>query len=107
MVDNGKPVPGLYVAGWIKRGPSGIIGTNKPDSIATIKALLADLASLEPCPKREKQSVQTHLSNKSIKVVDYDAWKKIDAAEIARGEEKGKPREKFVTVDWMLAAAGL
>jgi ferredoxin--NADP+ reductase len=107
VVDDGKPVAGLYAAGWIKRGPSGIIGTNKPDSIATIKALLADLPSLEPCPKREKESVLAHLSKKSIKFVDYDAWKQIDAAEIARGEEKGKPREKFVTVDEMLAAAGL
>jgi len=107
VVDNGKPVPGLYAAGWIKRGPSGIIGTNKPDSIATVKALLADMPSLEPCPKREKESVMAHLSSKGVKVVDYDAWKKIDAAEIARGEAKGKPREKFVTIDGMLAAAGL
>jgi ferredoxin--NADP+ reductase len=107
VVDDGKPVPGLYAAGWIKRGPSGIIGTNKPDSIATIKALLADLPSLNPCPRREKESVMAHLSSKGVKFVDYDAWKKIDAAEVTRGEEKGKPREKFVTVDEMLAAAGL
>ncbi|MCK5408124.1 MAG: NADP oxidoreductase, partial [Candidatus Krumholzibacteria bacterium] len=107
VVEDGKPITGLYAAGWIKRGPSGIIGTNKPDSIATVKALLADMPSLEPSPKREKESVMAHLSSKGVKFVDYDAWKKIDAAEIARGEAKGKPREKFVTVDGMLAAAGL
>jgi ferredoxin--NADP+ reductase len=107
VIDDDQPVAGLYAAGWIKRGPSGIIGTNKPDSIATVKALLADMTSLEPCPNRDKGSVLEHLAEKGVKVVDYDAWKKIDAAEIAKGEEKDKPREKFVTVDEMLVAAGL
>jgi len=106
VVDGDNPVPGLYTSGWIKRGPSGIIGTNKPDSIATVKALLADLPALEPCPNRDSQALREQLASKGVKVVDYDMWKKIDTAEIALGEPKGKPREKFVTVDDMLAAAG-
>jgi ferredoxin--NADP+ reductase len=107
ITDDGKPVPGLYAAGWIKRGPSGIIGTNKPCSIETARNLLADLPSLEPCPERDSQELLDGFAEKGIKVVDYSAWQKIDAAEIARGEAKGKPREKFVTVEDMLEAADL
>ncbi len=107
ITDDGKPVPGLYAAGWIKRGPSGIIGTNKPCSIETVKNLLADLPSLEPCSERDVQQLLDDLAGKGVKVVDYAAWRKIDAAEIARGQAKGKPREKFVTVDDMLKAADL
>jgi ferredoxin--NADP+ reductase len=104
---DGPPVPGLYTAGWIKRGPSGIIGTNKPCSIATVKNLIADLPSITPCPNRDSRQLLELLAGKGVKVVDYDAWKKIDAAEVERGEAKGKPREKFVTVDDMLSAAGV
>jgi ferredoxin--NADP+ reductase len=107
VTDGGKPVPGLYVAGWIKRGPSGIIGTNKPCSIATVKNLLADLPTLTPCPNRDRGAIREFLADKGLKVVDNDAWQKIDAAEIERGKEKGKPREKFVTVDELLSNAGL
>jgi ferredoxin--NADP+ reductase len=107
VTDNGKPVPGLYTAGWIKRGPSGIIGTNKPCSIETVKNLLEDLPSLESCPKRDSGKLLAMLADRGIKVINYEMWQKIDAAEIERGEAKGKPREKFVTVDEMLAAAGV
>jgi len=107
VTDGGKPVEGLYTAGWIKRGPSGIIGTNKPCSIATVANLVADLPTLSPCPNPDRESVRECLAQKGIKVVDYDAWKKIDTAEIERGATKGKPRDKFVTVDDMLAVAGL
>jgi ferredoxin--NADP+ reductase len=107
VTDGEITVPGLYVAGWIKRGPSGIIGTNKPCSIATVSNLLADLPTLPPCPRRDRKDVLDYLSGKGIKVVDYESWRKIDAAEMARGKEVGKPREKFVTVDEMLAIAGL
>jgi ferredoxin--NADP+ reductase len=107
VVEDEKPVPGLYAAGWIKRGPSGIIGTNKPCSIATVKTLLADLPALSPCASPDRQAVTDFLAQKGIKVVDYIAWGSIDAAEIERGKPKGKPREKFVTVEELLGAAGL
>jgi ferredoxin--NADP+ reductase len=106
VVDGGKPIPGLYTAGWIKRGPSGLIGSNKPCSIETVKSLLADLPELEPCPDRDGRSLLDYLSRNGVKVVDYDTWKKIDAAEIDRGKAEGKPREKFVNVNDMLAAVG-
>jgi ferredoxin--NADP+ reductase len=106
VAEDGKPVPGLYAAGWIKRGPSGLIGSNKPCSIETVKSLLADLPALEPCPNRDSRPLLEHLSRNGIRVVDYDTWKKIDAAEIDRGKAEGKPRVKFVNVDEMLAAVG-
>jgi len=107
VMDGDSPVPGIYAAGWIKRGPSGIIGTNKPCSIATVKNLVADLPTLTPCPNRDRGAVREFLADNGIKVVDYDSWRKIDAAEVKRGKEAGKPREKFVTVDEMLSTAGL
>ncbi len=102
ITDQGKIVPGLYAAGWIKRGPSGVIGTNKPDSEETVKNLLADTSSLPLCPVPGTQAVLNFLKNKNIKAVSFADWKKIDAAEIARGKAAGKPREKFVKTDEML-----
>jgi ferredoxin--NADP+ reductase len=107
VTEGDNPIPGLYAAGWIKRGPSGIIGTNKPCSIETVKNLLADIPTLTPCPNRDPGAIREFLADKGIKVVDYDSWRKIDAAEVKRGAEVGKPREKFVTVDEMLSTAGL
>ena len=107
IVDGEAPVAGLYAAGWIKRGPSGIIGTNKPDSIATVKEVLADLPGLRPCEKPDSDAVRDLLRSRGVSVIGYEDWRKIDAAEIKRGEAVGKPREKFVTVQEMLAAAGL
>lgn len=107
VVDDGKPIAGLYTAGWIKRGPLGLIGSNKPCSIETVKNLLADLPALEPCPNRDGQPLLDHLSRNGIRVIDYDTWKKIDAVEIDRGKAEGKPREKIVNVNDMFAAVGL
>ena len=107
IVDGDAPIPGLYAAGWIKRGPSGVIGTNKPDSFETAKLLAEDVASLPPAENPSRDAVISTLRERNIKVVTYDDWKRIDAAEITRGEAVGKPREKFVTVDDMLKEAGL
>ena len=100
--ENGAVVPGLYAAGWIKRGPSGIIGTNKPDSHETSDCLLEDAASLTPCPNREDDAVVRLLEEKEIRFVSLDDWHQIDAAEIARGKVVGKPRERFTRIDEML-----
>ena len=100
------PIPGLYCAGWIKRGPSGVIGTNKPDAAATVEALLADIGSLEPCPEPDTDALREELRGHGVRVVSFADWRKIDAAEIARGESAGKPREKFPTVAEMLAVLG-
>jgi ferredoxin--NADP+ reductase len=103
IVENGAPLPGLYAAGWIKRGPSGIIGTNKPDSLETAQALLADAAALPPCPQPDSAAVRALLAGRGVRVVDFADWKKIDAAEIARGQAAGKPRERFTRIEEMLA----
>ena len=102
--DNGNPASGLYAVGWIKRGPSGVIGTNKPDSVATVQSLLQDLAKLTPCAKPDTQAVMNFLKGKGVKVVSFDDWKKIDLAEMERGRPLGKPREKFVKIEEMLTA---
>lgn len=102
ITNQGKVVPGLYAAGWIKRGPSGVIGTNKADSEETVKNLLSDTLSLPSCPQPDTQAVLIFLKSKNIRVVSFADWKKIDAAEIARGKILGKPREKFVKVEEML-----
>lgn len=95
---------GVYVVGWIKRGPTGVIGTNKPDSVATVKSLLADLPRLKPCLTPSSVRLKELLVQRGVQVVSFADWKLIDAAEIAAGEQIGKPREKFTSVSDMLAA---
>lgn len=100
---DGTPMAGLYVVGWIKRGPSGIIGTNKPDSVATVEHLLEDMrggALWSP----DSSGIETVLKAKGAKVVDFAAWLRIDAQEIERGAKIGRPRVKFTSVGEMLAA---
>ncbi len=103
VLEGERILPGLYVAGWIKRGPSGVIGTNKPCSAATVEVLLADLDRLEPCPSPDGPALAETLRDRGVRVVTFEDWKKIDAAEIAGGQAKGKPREKLTTVAEMLA----
>lgn len=104
IVDDGGAVKGLYAAGWIKRGPSGIIGTNKPDSQATVAALLEDAEALVPCEIRDSAPLLDLLNERGLRVVSFEDWKKIDQAEVQRGQKKGKPREKFPSTGEMLAA---
>jgi ferredoxin--NADP+ reductase len=106
IVQGEAVIPGLYVAGWIKRGPSGVIGTNKPCSHATVGSVLADLESLEPCRLPDSGGLAEALRARGARVVTFEDWKKIDAAEIARGQANSKPREKFTTVEEMLAVLG-
>lgn len=106
IIDRGEVVCGLYAAGWIKRGPSGVIGTNKPDSHETVESLLADLPSLPPCARPETEGLVELLRSRGVRVVRWQDWRRIDRAEIERGKTKGKPREKFVTIEEMLAVLG-
>ena len=100
---SGDPVAGLYCSGWIKRGPSGVIGTNRPDSAETVGNLLADLPRLQPCPTPSTDNVLELLSKRNVRAVSYADWQTIDAAEVERGAASGKPREKFTSVAEMLA----
>jgi len=103
ITNDGSVLPGVYCAGWIKRGPSGIIGTNRPDSVETVGSLLADLSTLEASEKTGGAGLRSLLEGKGVRVVSYEDWQKIDAAEVANGEAKGKPREKFTRIEDMLA----
>jgi ferredoxin--NADP+ reductase len=103
VIHDGQPVTGLYAAGWIKRGPSGIIGTNKPDAFETVKSLLADAPSLPRCAEPSRDALLAFLRERGARVVSYEDWRQIDAAEVERGKPLGKPREKFIRVEEMLS----
>jgi ferredoxin/flavodoxin---NADP+ reductase len=104
LASDGKPEPGIYVTGWIKRGPSGLIGTNRADSVETVESLLADFARLDCRPKPGVKGIVTLLDG-NVQVVNYAGWLRIDICERRRGEERGKPREKFTCVNDMLTIA--
>ena len=89
-----------YVVGWIKRGPSGVIGSNKKDSAATVDTLIADLAGVDPAGADE-DAVEWLLSRQPRLVTD-DHWKLIDAHERGAGESFGRPRVKLTSVAELL-----
>jgi ferredoxin--NADP+ reductase len=97
-------IPGLYVTGWIKRGPTGIIGTNRADSVATVSAVLADAAGL--CsgePRAGAEGLRRMLDSRGIRQVSFSDWKRVDEAEIRNGQPHAKPREKFTRIAEMLS----
>jgi ferredoxin--NADP+ reductase len=102
--ESGVPLPGLYCAGWIKRGPTGVIGTNKKDATETVEHLLAD-ARAGLLPARGDGALDTLLDERGRNVVMYAGWEAIDALERSRGEPHGRPRIKLCTWDDLLAAA--
>jgi len=105
IMDGDTVMPGLYVSGWIKRGPTGIIGTNRADSVETVGSLLQDIETLgSGFTKGGGQAAAEFLRQKGVRFVTYEDWKKIDRAEIARGEPLGKPREKYTSTQEMLDA---
>ena len=103
-----EPVVGEYTAGWIKRGPSGVIGTNKPDAVETAECMLSDLAAgktLSPAHP-DIEAVVKLIQSRKPTYVSYDDWLKLDNLETAAGEAQGRPRVKFTRVDDMLKALG-
>jgi ferredoxin--NADP+ reductase len=102
--EHGEPIPGLYCAGWIKRGPTGVIGTNKKDATETVERFLED-ARAHRLPERSDVTVDEVLAARAVDVVMYPGWEAIDAIERARGEEQGRPRVKLSSWDELLAAA--
>ena len=103
--ESGEPIPGLYVAGWIKRGPTGVIGTNKKDATETVDLLLEDArAGLLPRPA-EGAGLDGLLAARGVEAVMYAGWEAIDALERARGEPQGRPRIKLCSWDELLSAA--
>jgi ferredoxin--NADP+ reductase len=99
--DEGRILPGLYCVGWARRGPSGTIGTNRPDGFAIIEKVAADIGG--GSGKRGRAGFDTLAENRNLDVVTFRDWKKIEAAEEARARA-GAPREKFVDVGDMIRA---
>jgi ferredoxin--NADP+ reductase len=106
---DGLPLPGLYCAGWIKRGPTGVIGTNKKDATETVELLLEDAREgrLPERPGISAAAVGELLEERGVGCVLYADWAAIDELERRRGEEQGRPRVKLCTWDDLLAAAGI
>lgn len=102
------PQPGLYVAGWIKRGPSGVIGTNKPDAVETVGAMLEDLAAgAVPTPAQPGADAAERLvRGRQPRVVSFADWQRLDRIESERGKAQGRPRVKLTSTEEMLAALG-
>lgn len=103
--NTGESVGGEYVVGWIKRGPSGIIGTNKPDAVATVNAMVEDLATLPgiDAAQRDPALVEALLHERKPDYVNWPQWKTLDTHEVGRGADQGRPRVKVTSVDEMLA----
>jgi ferredoxin/flavodoxin---NADP+ reductase len=97
---------GTYVAGWIKRGPTGFIGTNKSCALETVQHLVDDFnAGLLPPPTTKPAALDQLVRTRQPEVVDAAGWWAIDAAENERGSADGRPRDKFTDIAEMLAAA--
>lgn len=95
-----------YVVGWIKRGPVGVIGTNKSDSQETVDTLLADLATAELRDAPDVAALEEWLLGHRPHIVSQSDWLTIDSHERATGEPQGRPRVKLETVPDLLAATG-
>jgi ferredoxin--NADP+ reductase len=102
--EGGRVAPGVYVAGWIKRGPTGVIGTNKKDATETVELLLADLAGAQRRGGTIAE-IDALLDERGVRRVLYTGWQSIDEHERGAGEKQGRPRVKLCTWDELLAAA--
>ncbi len=116
--DTGRAIPGEFVVGWIKRGPTGVIGTNKKDAQETVDAILADLAPLiDPAsnngsgadphiPARAAaEEVEELLRSRQPELITYSGWEAIDRHERALGEQAGRPRVKLTRIEQLLEVA--
>lgn len=102
---DGQVSAGEYVAGWIGRGPVGVLGTNRSDAEGVVDRLLEDAPAL--LERELSQPLDALLVQRAITSVDCDGWSAIDAAEVARGQELGRPRTKLATWDELLGAAAM
>ncbi|MCP4427516.1 MAG: FAD-dependent oxidoreductase [Chloroflexi bacterium] len=101
-----EPVLGEYTGGWIKRGPSGVIGTNKPDALETVKHMMEDLAAGKTLvPERPSaEAAEAMARERQPDCFTYDEWLRLKEMEIAKGEAQGRPRVKFTSAEEMRAA---
>jgi ferredoxin/flavodoxin---NADP+ reductase len=105
--DTREPIPGVYAAGWIKRGPSGVIGTNKKCALETTKLLLEDFREGRLSePAEEPEALLDAIRASGTHIVDYAGWEAINAHEQSLGEPHGRPRVKLVQRDELLERSG-
>jgi ferredoxin/flavodoxin---NADP+ reductase len=104
---DGEPLPGVYAVGWIKRGPTGILGTNKRDAEETVNSLVEDLgAGALPEPRNPaREQIEVLLAERNAGVVTVEGWRAIDEHELERGRSEQRPRVKLASRDELLAAA--
>ena len=104
--DGKGPVAGLYASGWIKRGPTGVIGTNKPDATETVERMLEDLkaGTVLPADKPGVVAAERLVRERQPDYVSYEDWLRLDDIETSRGKESGRPRVKLTRTEDMLAA---
>jgi ferredoxin/flavodoxin---NADP+ reductase len=104
IADGGVPVEGVFVSGWIKRGPRGVIGTNKTDAEETVELILQDFTSTKlQKPAHDRNALKQLLAERQADLIDRTGWRKIDQAERQRGKADRRPRVKFTAVDEMVA----
>ncbi len=104
--ETSQPVLGEYAAGWIKRGPSGVIGTNKPDALETVRCMLEDIPNggvLTP-DLSSPEAAEQQLRERQPAYVSFADWLRLDAIEVEQGKPLGRPRVKFTRVEDMLSA---
>jgi ferredoxin--NADP+ reductase len=104
---DGEPLPGVYAVGWIKRGPTGILGTNKRDAEETVSCLVEDLktGALPEPPNASREQIDALLGQRKPDLVTVEGWRAIDAHELERGRSEGRPRVKLASRDELLATA--
>ena len=105
-METDKPVLGIYVTGWIKRGPTGIIGTNKLDAAETVRTMLADVGTgtvLQPVTS-DPAAVEKLVRERQPEFVSYEDWSRLNDLETEKGKSQGRPRVKFTDVKEMLSA---
>ena len=105
MSPDGEPLPGVYAVGWIKRGPTGILGTNKRDAEETVTCLAADLDALASPASPDRHAIDALLAERAPGLVTAGGWLAIDAHERRRGHSEQRPRVKLASSDELLAAA--
>jgi ferredoxin--NADP+ reductase len=97
-------VPRVYAVGWIRRGPLGVIGTNKADGVAVAERMVEDVASLPAVEWPSPDELPRVLAERGVEVATYSDWLAIDRLEVEAGKEKGKVREKLTRIEDMLNA---
>jgi ferredoxin--NADP+ reductase len=107
LTPDGEPLQGVYTVGWIKRGPTGILGTNKRDAEETVTCLVEDLraGTLQQPSNPDREQIDALLAQRNADLVTSEGWRAIDAHELERGRREQRPRVKLASRDELLATA--